>query len=153
MKAVTSNKRYIQAPTLSQTGWMLAGLAIVSICLFTPESFAASATDLATGGTVDNGLGDRIGKASADLGTGFWAAVKVIAGACGLGMVAYSLYGMTLGRKKDEREYPLFQTLAVGIGGALMLSLLAFAELAQTTVFGDPGDPDNQSEGSTIFDG
>lgn len=152
MNAVASFKRHL-ARNAPQLGWMLAGLAIVSLAVVSPDTFAASANDLATGGTVEDGLGDRIGKASADLGTGFWAAVKVIAGAVGLGMVAYSLYGMTLGRKKDEREYPLFQTLAVGIGGALMLSLLAFAELAQTTVFGDAEDTENSSEGATIFDG
>lgn len=151
MNAVATFKRHL-AHNLPQYGYLVAGLALCSLLMISPESFAASAGDLATGGTVDGGLGDRIGAASADLGTGFWAAVKVIAAAVGLGMVAYSLYGMTLGRKKDEREYPLFQTLAVGVGGALMLSLLAFAELAQTTVFGSTEDTVNSSEGQQIFD-
>lgn len=150
MNAVASIKRHL-AQNVTQYGWMLAGLALVSLMMISPDTLAATAEELATGGTVDNGLGDRIGAASADLGTGFWAAVKVIAGAVGLGMVAYSLYGMTLGRKKDEREYPLFQTLAVGVGGALMLSLLAFAELAQNTVFGGE-DTESASEGQQIFD-
>lgn len=151
MNAVASFKSL--SPTVRQLCWLLGGLVVTSLVLISPDSLAATAGELASGGTVEGGLGDRIGAASADLGTGFWAAVKVLAAAIGLAMVAYSLYGMTLGRKKDEREYPLGQTLMVGVGGAIMLSLLAFAELAQTSLFGGAEDTENVSEGQAIFDG
>lgn len=52
-------------------------------------------------------------------------------------MIAYSIWGLTMGRKKDEREYPLGMTLGIGFGGAVFLGLLFYAGILSTSFFGE----------------
>jgi len=85
---------------------------------------------------IDEGAGELIDRAVNELGSGFAAAVQIGAGLIGFALIAFSTYGLTMGRKKDEREFPLMATLAMGIGGAVMLGVTAYVGIIGATFFG-----------------
>lgn len=84
---------------------------------------------------AQDGLGTTFKKASTELATGVSAGAKVGFAAIGFLAVGYSIIAISYLRKKDEREYPLGQSILIGIAGAILLSVMAFLGLLSTTVF------------------
>lgn len=109
------------------------GVLTGTLTTFYPAIAAAS-------GAPTRGLGESVADSTKELSIGFATALKVGGAVIGLGMIAYAIYGLTLGRKKDEREYPMGQTLLVGLGGAGLLGLTAAAGLFSASFFGGGSD-------------
>lgn len=114
--------------------WMLVGIFVA----FSTSSFGQS-EGLQNGGFAneqDKGLGETMADLMKELGTGGSLAIQIGAAAVGFGMVAWSVYGLTMGRKKDEREFPMGTTLAIGLGGAVLMGITAYTGLLGTSFFG-----------------
>lgn len=80
-----------------------------------------------------------IGQIATNVGsqaTGLTTALKFGAMFVGVGMVCYSVYGLTLGRKQDSREYPVGQMAAIGLGGAVLTTIALATGVLSATVFG-----------------
>ncbi len=67
----------------------------------------------------------------------FTTALKLLAAFGGVAMVCYSIYGLGWGRKKDEREWPMGQTLAVGLFGALLTSIAVITGVLNASFLGN----------------
>jgi len=85
-----------------------------------------------------------IGAAENFKGATFFA--KVGAACVGFLMVIYCLYGLSLGRKNDEREYPIGRTVTIGLIGSLMMSIAVVTGIFNTTLLGDEADVESGLE-------